>query len=233
MRRRPVPLPLAVLCAAVLAGCSNTTAGTPADAATPTTAAPTTTTAPPTSARKPPAAVETFTGTGGDVVELKTPITTGILKFECSACSGMTQVKSDAGIDEDLVTHYTGSTYTGKRWMGLRGGTTSRLQVTAKGPWTLTVQGDFSMASQYNATEPVSGKGDDVFLYRVCPSKVAASHDGSSNFGVWVMTDRLSGPDLAVNEIGKYSGTVMFPASGQDAALVQITANGAWSITPK
>lgn len=34
-------------------------------------------------------------------------------------------------------------------------------------------------------------------------------------------------------EIGSFTGTVIFLGDGTDAGLVQITADGAWTITPK
>lgn len=243
--RHAVAFLAVAVCAAALAACSSSTDGQASssgscigsgcsaslDPRQPTVPAPPTGAVAATTIPA-PTPVQTYSGNGNDVVDLTTPVTVGILTFDCPKCPGNTMVKSDAGIDEDLVHNFTSNSYSGKRWLGMRGGTTSHLQITAKGAWTVKI-GGLETASQYDATSPVSGKGDDVFLYRVSPQKVAATHNGSSNFAVWVMTDRLSGPDLAVNEIGKYSGTVLFPASGSDAALVQITANGAWTITPK
>lgn len=70
-------------------------------------------------------------------------------------------------------------------------------------------------------------------LYRTSPDTVRLTHNGKSNFIVLLMTDSLSGPSLAVNEIGPYEGTVLFPVNGTDAGLVQITADGAWTMTPR
>jgi hypothetical protein len=47
------------------------------------------------------------------------------------------------------------------------------------------------------------------------------------------MTDALSSPDLVVNEIGRYDGTVLLPASAGNAGLIQVQACGDWTITPK
>jgi hypothetical protein len=214
---------------------SSNGAGSAATAAAPTTpfriihsdppAVPTTTAA---AAATVPA--QSYSGTGNDVVTLTTPVDVGIVEFDCPRCSGNTTVKSDASIDADLVSKFSGS-YSGKVWIGMRGGTTSRLQITASGPWTLKV-GGLDLATLYDATEPVKGTGDDVVLYRTTPPTVDLTHSGKSNFSVLVMTDTIGYPDLAVNAIGKYRGRVMFPSKASDAVLVQVTADGAWTMTP-
>jgi hypothetical protein len=188
-------------------------------------AAPTT-----TAAAAAPVPTQTYSGSGNDVVMLTTPVDVGIVEFDCPKCSDNTAVKSDASIDADLVSKFSGA-YSGKVWTGMRGGTTSRLQITASGPWTLKI-GGLDLATQYDATEPVKGTGDDVVLYRTTPPTVTMTHSGKSNFSVLVMTDTIGYPDLAVNEIGKYSGRVMFPSKASDAVLVQVTADGAWTMTP-
>jgi hypothetical protein len=219
--------------AVLLVGCGSPT-GIDITTSTPSTSTKSTfsvATAPPSTA-PPPVPTQTYTGQGNDVVTLATPVEVGIMTFECPKCSGSTTVKSDAGIDEDLVNRFSGGAYSGTRWLGMRGGTTSRLQVNAKGSWTLTV-GGLDLVRQYEPTEAVIGSGDDVVLYRATPPTAALTHKGRSNFSVQVMTDGLTSPDLAVNEIGQYDGTVLFPATGSQAGLVQITADGAWTMTPK
>ncbi|MEK6442150.1 hypothetical protein [Pseudonocardia sp. T1-2H] len=242
-RHKPLWAALAavlVVGGAVTAGValSSNSAGSAPTAAAPTTpfriihsdppAAPTTTAAAAAAAATVPA--QSYSGTGNDVVTLTTPVDVGILEFDCPKCSGNTTVKSNASIDADLVSKFSGS-YSGKVWLGMRGGTTSRLQVTANGPWSLKV-GGLDLATLYDATEPVKGTGDDVVLYRTTPPTVELTHSGKSNFSVLVMTDTIGYPDLAVNEIGKYSGRVMFPSKASDAVLVQVTADGAWTMTP-
>jgi hypothetical protein len=183
-------------------------------------------------ATQPAAAKQVHTGQGNGVVTLATPVQVGILEFSCPKCSDTVVVKSDASIDPDLVNRFSNSgPYSGKRWMGLRGDTTTRLQVTAQGAWTLTV-GGLDMARQVDPANTATGSGDDVVLYKIAPSTVTATHRGTSNFAVWVMSDKLSSPDLAVNETGSYDGTVMFPSPGE-AALVQVQADGKWTLTPK
>jgi hypothetical protein len=218
----------------VLAGCSSAPVAASTDSCTGSgcaaTLAPTQQAAATTAPAAPDVPVQNFSGSGSDVVNLTTPVQFGILKFSCPKCSGNIIVKTDAEIDPDLVNR-TGR-YTGTRWIGARGDTTSRVQITAKGAWTLTV-GGLGLAAQHDVNDAVTGQGDDVLFYRVLPQTVVASHKGTSNFIVQEAMDGLNPPDLSINEIGSYSGTVMFPGDGSNAGLVQVTADGAWSLTPK
>lgn len=62
---------------------------------------------------------------------------------------------------------------------------------------------------------------------------VTATHDGANNFAI-SMLDAANEPtgDLLVNTIGPYSGSTIYGQLGlADAATVQITADGAWTLT--
>jgi hypothetical protein len=81
----------------------------------------------------------------------------------------------------------------------------------------------------------VEGSGDD-FIELAVPDGDAAvlaiTHNGSSNFGVVTYTAANDRLDLLVNEIGDYEGRV--PVNfllGQEVGLIEITADGPWTIT--
>jgi hypothetical protein len=170
-------------------------------------------------------------GTGASVVELTTPIQLGVVTVDCSRCRGQLTVKTDAEIDSDLV-YQSGGKYVGNRWLGVRGGTTSRIQVTATGPWQLTVA-DASTVKQYPAGSTVAGDGDDVVLFTTGPRTAEINYQdptGYRHFAVQVAMDGLVVPALPVNAIGSFSGTVMFPGTGSNAALMQVTATGKWTV---
>ncbi|WP_219413888.1 hypothetical protein [Pseudonocardia nigra] len=176
---------------------------------------------------------QVYHGAGTDVVDLTTPVEVGVLAFDCPRCGDRAEVTTNAGIDEQVISHFTGGPYSGMRWLGMRGGVTSRVQVKAEGPWTLTI-GGLDLAARYDGAQPVSGTGDAVVLLETAPDTVDVSHSGESNFTVKLMTDRhRTGPDLVVNEIGKFRGTVFFDVSGTDAALVEVGADGAWTLVPQ
>ncbi|MFC5996973.1 hypothetical protein ACFQE5_22435 [Pseudonocardia hispaniensis] len=220
-----------VLVLAVLAAACSSGVSTPASSVvSPTFPPPWTPATAAAPATPPPAPMQTFTGTGPDVVDLQQPVGFGIIVFSCPKCTGNTIVKTDARID-NLIVNRIGP-YGGQHWIGARGDETSRVQVTAKGDWKLIV-GDLSLARRAAPGQAVSGTGDEVVLYSTGPDTVHLTHNGTSNFAVWVMTDSLVAPDLPVNEIGRFDGTVMFPVRGSEAALVQITADGGWTMTPR
>lgn len=223
---------LVLLAVLALAGCS----GAPVEAAAPPPTTPTTTvrstTPPPTTQAAVPA--QTFEGIGAQVVQLDAPVELGLLTFECPQCSGTITVESDAEFDNVIVNSFLGGPYSGSRWINPRGTTASRIQVQADDAWTLTVGALDERVEQYPAGQPVSGSGDSVFLLDVAPDTAAFTHSGRSNFSVELMTDsNLYQPDLAINEIGAYEGTVLFRVNGTDAGLVQVTADGDWTMTPQ
>jgi hypothetical protein len=181
-----------------------------------------------TEASAPP---QVYEGNGNDVVDLANPIDRGVLVFECTRCSGNITVESDAQYDSQLIS-FKKAPYSGKRWLGMRGDTTTRLQVTAQGSWKVTI-GGLDLARQEGGTGPVSGKGDDVLLLGTAPKTVHFTHRGDSNFQVGLVADSLRSPEGVINEIGPYDGTVFFKVDGSEAALVEVTADGAWSMTPQ
>ncbi len=102
---------------------------------------------------------------------------------------------------------------------------TANLEISADGHWTVALL-PASAAKSFGAGQ-IAGHGDDVVLY-TGPTKAAAiTHNGTSNFVVKAIPTSGGFPDLLVNEIGPYSGTVRLPGS----TIVEINADGNWSIT--
>jgi hypothetical protein len=202
---------------------------TPSAVTAPSTGAPTSAAAGPTP-EPPPAQVHT--GEGINVVNLANPVGPAIIFFECPRCEDDIRVSTNAGIDEDVIMDYEGGPYSGRQWTGMRGGVTSRIQVHASGPWTLTVSG-LETASRHPGDQPVAGVGDDVLFLDTAPMTVRFTNKGESNFMVQLMTDSHQlGPDLVINEIGDYDGTVFFDVDGVEAGLVQVHSDGEWTMTP-
>lgn len=235
-KRRRWPFALVALVALVVAGVAlsqyEPTTPTPAASvpqAPSSATSPGTGYVPPSAASSPlesEAAPQTFTGTSDQVVTLSAPRDYAVVSFSCPSCKGNVVVKSD----EDLLVNEIGR-YSGKTLYGMSGGSSmsplTRLQVNAKGPWTMTV-GGLSTARQV-PSPPVSGTGDDVLLISSPKDVATLSHTGKSNFVVRAATEQ-GGTDLVVNEIGRYNGTVMLPADS-GAMLITINADGAWTLS--
>ncbi|MEX1278111.1 MAG: hypothetical protein WEI16_03575, partial [Chloroflexota bacterium] len=102
-------------------------------------------------------------------------------------------------------------------------------EITAGGAWTITIK-PVTAARVWDGMSPLNGSGDDVV--RVNPriaglARATVQHTGSSNFAVWAYS--ASGGDLLVNEIGAYLGEVLL---GGGTFLLEITADGAWTVAP-
>ena len=59
---------------------------------------------------------------------------------------------------------------------------------------------------------------------------VTATHQGNSNFVLQTLDATNQMSDLLVNEIGSYSGVVSYGLMGAESAMLQITADGAWTV---
>ncbi|MFF4874949.1 hypothetical protein [Micromonospora sp. NPDC000668] len=183
----------------------------------PTSAAPTTT--PPTPKPK------VIKGRGDDVVRIPELTDLAVVKFVCR-CSSNTVLRSDG--PEGLLVNDIGA-YTGKRWINLEDGAlTTQFEVEAAGSWTLTIGSIDQMATKAT-TGKASGKGDDVVVLGGDATAVKITHSrGSSNFAVHAYSLESGEGGLLVNEIGGYSGVRPLTAP----ALMQVTADGNWTIAP-
>jgi hypothetical protein len=123
----------------------------------------------------------------------------------------------------DLLVNDIGR-YSGTSAFGLSslGAEPTKLKITADGSWTLKVK---PIVAAPKLAAKASGTGDQVFRYDGDAMDVAITHRGQSNFAV----DQVGGdfPNLAVNEIGKYSGTVPL---NEGPSVITITADGKWTL---
>ena len=102
-------------------------------------------------------------------------------------------------------------------------------KIESNGTWTIAVE-PITSARAWNPAKAVSGKGSMVLRVSGVLDDLAVMklvHTGSSSFAVW--TWGSAGRDLQVKKIGRYAGESLFPAT---TVLVEIEADGAWSITP-
>ena len=104
------------------------------------------------------------------------------------------------------------------------GSSTSTLTVKATGSWKITVAS--GLASAKRAEANVSGHGDDVVLLTGSFRKASITNKGGSNFVVQAYERSSSVPNLAVNTIGGYSGTVAIDGP----AVLAITSTGDWTV---
>jgi hypothetical protein len=164
----------------------------------------------------PPAGERTYRGVGDDVVDISTNGDPLILSISCATCQENFIITTNG--DDYLLVNVIGS-YSGRHVIDMTGRTT-QLTIQADAAWQI-VQDPLSI--MYNDTHR-SGRGDDV-VYLPYGDRARFTHDGQSNF---IVIAYDPGWDLLVNEIGSYAGTVPFTAP----AIVQIEADGNWTVTP-
>ena len=163
-------------------------------------------------------------GTGDSLVDLPAGASGGIVTATHSGSSNFSITvldASNASTGELLVNTIGG--YSGTTAWGLNAfGEGVKLQITADGPWTLTI-------APFSAAGPVApaGTGDAVMLYDDGAASLTATHSGTSNFVVYQETEEAFNMGLLVNEIGAYSGTVPLSAG---PSILTVTADGAWTL---
>jgi septal ring-binding cell division protein DamX len=190
---------------------------TPANTEDPATAAPAT--------AKAVAKPRVIKGRGDDVVDIPPLTDIAVVVFDCR-CTGNTVLTSDG--PEGLLVNEIGS-YRGKRWINVENDAqTTQFEIEASGRWTLTI-GTVDRLARQAPSGKASGTGDDVVVLGGSATKARIKHTkGQANFVVEAYSLDTGQGGLLINEIGGYSGTRPLNAP----ALVQITADGTWSITP-
>lgn len=184
----------------------------------PTHRAPVTTVAPAPSVPAP----KTFRGTGDDIVKVNLGGKPAVIKFVCAGCSGNTSMTSNG--DSALLVNVIGP-YSGEHVVDTTtgGAVTSKLTITADSSWTAVV-------SELGAVKPVvnsaKGHGDMVLVFSGSGTQATIMNaHATANFAVTGYG--ASFPELAVNVIGPYKGTVPLTTPG----VVQIESDGDWTIT--
>jgi hypothetical protein len=208
------------------AGIATPTAHTAADQPANVKAAPAAPKATPTPKVTPIPANVSYTGTGDSVVKIALPDGTGSAGFATINYTGrdnFTVWSLDSNLQQqDLMVNTIGS-YSGTVLFNLAQGTDAQqLQVTASGPWTITLESIRSLPEFTGST--ASGTGDAVVVYRGNAGAATIHNSGSDNFVVWEYGNQSN---LLVNEIGAYNGTVVM---GAGPAIVEVESDGPWNI---
>lgn len=165
----------------------------------------------------------TKSGSGSSVVKLPKDAKAGMVtathkgtsNFAVMALDSSNQATGDLLVN--TIGRYSGTTAYGLSSMG----DAVKLKIEANGSWTIKI---VPLSKAPILSVPVSASGDKVFIYAGEAADWKITHKGRSNFAVIQYTDMF--PNLMVNEIGNYSGTV--PANA-GPNVITIGADGAWS----
>jgi hypothetical protein len=168
-----------------------------------------------------------FTGEQDGIVELPDGVTQAIVTashdgehyFSISSLDEANEATGDMLVN--AIGAYTGSTLLGQYAQG----EPARLEVTADGAWSITLT-PLSDA----AALPESGTGDGVYRYDGDAGTWSVVHTGEHYFSLNYYTNADFELSMLATEVGAYDGDV---AVTDGPALVVITADGDWTITPQ
>jgi hypothetical protein len=174
-----------------------------------------------------PAADVVYEGTGDTILQIELPAgpdSIGIATITHNGSSNFAIWSLNEGLEQsDLLVNEIG-TYRGTMPFNLSTSErTVALEISADGAWTVTLQDALTVREAPQGVT-TTGTGDDVLLYFGDATIADIAHSGESNFAIWSYGNRS---DLIVNEIGTYAGQVRWQAG---SALIQISADGEWSI---
>lgn len=131
----------------------------------------------------------------------------------------------------DLLANEIGS-FSGSHYLGIKSAGKYLLNIDADGKWTIKIeQPRYASASSVPMT--LTGKGDKasdpVYLDKGLV-RFKMTHDGDSNFIIWLFDSKGNSEDLLVNEIGEFDGSqaLRIPSSG--VYVLDITADGNWKV---
>ncbi len=168
---------------------------------------------------------ETVTGFGDDVV---TNITTGSgvyrIHFTHTGRSNFIIWMYDSSNNKDLLVNEVGRY---DSYVLLDGVSPYSFEISADGAWSYTIE-----KITTTDRESFSGRGDFVTPIISSSEQIwEFSHDGSSNFIVWVHTAK--GSDLLVNEIGRYDGRKVIDMLSTGGSMIfEVKADGNWTLGP-
>lgn len=173
------------------------------------------------------AAPKEYAGFGDDIVTITKHDSTGpqVAVITHAGGSNFAVHTLDAALAKnDLLVNEIGN-YTGTvLFDAMKGEQTTALNITAGGSWNVKLI-PLSSIRSFDGTIPMTGTGADVIRYTGTAKPATFVHDGTSNIAVHHYGSRR---DLLINEIGAYTGTVVW-APG----IYTIAADGNWSATLK
>jgi len=187
---------------------------------------------PPTATPVPPPAGHTLSGQGQQATQTF-QLVGGLAVFRMTHSGGsnfIVWLMNDRGEEVELLANEIGS-FSGAVAVGVEAGN-YLLDITADGPWTVRIE-EPRPVSAPPPPQTFTGRGQDIspfFGLSAGLARFTMTHDGASNFIVWLLDANGEPVDLLVNEIGPFNGS---KAAGIDVGriyLLNITADGNWVI---
>lgn len=169
----------------------------------------------------------TLEGSGNDTVAFEVPNDLAtVLHITHDGASAFTVQTNDAQGDPIEMLVDTEGSYDGSRAVNLIvEDVISGLDVVADGDWSITAT---YLGSLERDLDEASGSGDDVLLMDLTSPAMTITHDGESDFYVFMWAFDSQG--FLVNDSGQIDTTVSVPIGG---VVIEIHADGNWRLSTR
>lgn len=146
-----------------------------------------------------------------------------VLILTCGCTSSRTSTTSDVTPTQKMIDQSAGAT------------TLTETTVPPKSTKTVPTTVKTTVSTPVPTPSPISLSGNgkeatDFFNLERGLVKFTLTHDGDSNFIVWLMDSKGNREDLLVNEIGGFEGSKAIGISSSGVYLLDIAADGNWRI---
>jgi len=138
----------------------------------------------------------------------------------------------DKGNNVDLLVNKIGE-FDGSKAIGISNDGIYLLDISADGGWTITIEQPRPPTAP-SVPKTLKGKGQQVselFYLDKGLARFEMTHDGDSNFAIWLLDDEGNNVDLLVNKIGEFDGSKAVGISKGGIYLLDISADGNWEIS--
>jgi autonomous glycyl radical cofactor GrcA len=233
---------VAIVAAVIFAGCveeetpvpTPSPTATPLPKTTPTPEVPTATHTPePTPAQEPTPEPIALSGTGQKATS-KFSLEKGLSIFRMTHdgdSNFAVWLLDDEGDKVELLVNEIGE-FDGSKAVGIKKQGDYIFDIGADGRWTITIEQP-RPSSAPSVPKTLKGKGQqasEVFSLDKGLARFEMTHDGDSNFAVWLLDDEGDKVELLVNEIGEFDGSKAVSISKGGIYLLDISADGNWGI---
>ena len=135
------------------------------------------------------------------------------------------------GNNVDLLANVVGD-FDGSKAVGISKPGDYILNIDADGPWTVDISQPRPQTAQ-SVPISFSGKGQQVSQFITLNpglTRFEMTHDGESNFIVWLLDSNGNNVDLLVNEVGAFDGSKATGIKYSGIYCLNIAADGNWKI---
>ena len=137
----------------------------------------------------------------------------------------------NTGEEVELLVNETDN-FDGAKAVGIETNGTYILDVSADGQWTVKIEQPRPITAP-SIPQTFTGTGQQVSEFVTIPRGLTTfriTHSGSSNFIIWLLNDDGETIELLVNETGSFNGSKAVGIEQTGIYLLDIAADGNWSV---